>query len=256
MFKHLRDWLHNLRARQISVTPAEWVSAEAEVTALKYLDKEARTRLRTLTVDFIAEKEWSAAGSLVLTPHIQLVIGLHACLLILNLGLAWYRDWRGIIVYPESFTAHRSVIDETGIVHEYEDTLLGEAWDRGPIIVSWFDARRRPEGVNPMIHEFAHALDLYRGSADGMPRLHPEMSRQRWADVFNAAFQDHCTRVDGGKPTVLDPYAAEAPAEFFAVASEVFFDTPTALATAYPQIFSQLKQFYRQDPLHAGNAAA
>jgi len=249
MLKWFSDWLRQRRARSIPVAASQWAAAESEVPALHGLPPSDRERLRRLVLQFLADKEWTGAAGLELTPHMQLVIALQACLPILNLGLDWYDDWRGIVVYPEEFAVNRRVTDDIGLVHEYEDHLMGEAWDNGPVVVSWFPVEHRPDNVNPVIHEFAHALDLHRGNADGMPRLHAGMSRADWAKDFGEAYADLCRRVDNGGETPLDPYATTAPAEFFAVASEVFFDAPEKLAHAYPKVYGQLSRFYRQDPL-------
>jgi Mlc titration factor MtfA (ptsG expression regulator) len=126
---------------------------------------------------------------------------------------------------------------------------MGEAWYGGPVLISWFDHADDADGINVVIHEFAHKLDMKSGDADGLPPLHAGMSRQGWIDVMNAAFDDFQRRVDGGEETPLDPYGAELPTEFFAVASEAFFETPELLNGEYPGVYGQLRSFYRQDPL-------
>jgi hypothetical protein len=104
------------------------------------------------------------------------------------------------------------------------------------------------EGVNVVIHEFAHKLDMLNGDANGFPPLHAGMDRKTWAAVFSAAYADFCRRVDADEDVAIDPYAAESPGEFFAVVSEAFFDLPQAVLDAYPQVYAQLRNFYRQDP--------
>lgn len=249
MLEHISRWLRKRRAAHIHVADDQWAKAEAELLALSRLSGEDRLRLRQLTREFIAEKQWSSAGELVLTPHIQLTIALQACLLILNLGLDWYRGWTGIIVYPGDFSIPRRVVDDLGLVHEYDDPALGEAWQGGPVIVSWFEPEDRLEDINPVIHEFAHKLDMLDGFADGMPPLHNGMSRRTWGDALDSTYRALQQQLDRGERTAIDPYAAENPAEFFAVVSEAFFDAPTNLAAAYPQVFEQLCIFYRQNPL-------
>ena len=232
-----------------AIPDALWQATIAALPFIARLAPADLARLRALTDAFLASKEFTTAGELELDDRICLTIAVQACLPILNLGLDWYDDWRGIVVYPEEFAVNRRVTDDIGLVHEYEDHLMGEAWDNGPVVVSWFPVEHRPDNVNPVIHEFAHALDLHRGNADGMPRLHAGMSRADWAKDFGEAYADLCRRVDNGGETPLDPYATTAPAEFFAVASEVFFDAPEKLAHAYPKVYGQLSRFYRQDPL-------
>jgi Mlc titration factor MtfA (ptsG expression regulator) len=250
MIGKLKDWLRQKALDRIQVSEDQWAAAEARLPFLGHLDGDERRRLRDMARAFLAEKEWSAAQDLVLTPEIQLSITLQACLPILNLGLEHYRGWVGIVVYPGDFVIERSVMDEDGVVHEYDDPVLGEAWEGGPVLVAWFDDPEDADGVNVVIHEFAHKLDMENGSVDGMPRLPADMSRRAWVAAFEPAYEDFCARVDAGDDTALDPYAADHPAEFFAVMSEAFFETPDVLHDEYPAVYEQLRRFYRQDPLH------
>jgi hypothetical protein len=250
MIGFLKDWRRQQAIERIQVSDEQWAAAEAGLPFLGHLDADAHQRLRELARAFLAEKEWSAAQDLVLTPAIQLSITLQACLPILNLGLDHYRGWVGIVVYPGDFVIPRSVMDEDGVVHEYDDAVLGEAWEGGPVLISWFDDPEESDGVNVVIHEFAHKLDMENGTVDGMPRLPADMSRREWAAAFEPAYKDFCKRVDAGEDTIIDPYAADHPAEFFAVMSEAFFETPDVLHDEYPAVYEQLKRFYRQDPLH------
>ncbi len=128
----------------------------------------------------------------------QLSIALQACLPILNLdtGLDAYRGWVGIVVYPGDFVIPRQIVDEDGIVHEFDDAVLGEAWEGGPVLLSWFDDMNEVGDVNIVIHEFAHKLDMANGTADGMPALHDDMSRAAWIAAFKPAYEDFCRRVD------------------------------------------------------------
>jgi Mlc titration factor MtfA (ptsG expression regulator) len=249
MIGFLKDWRRQQAIERIQVSDDQWAAAEAGLPFLGHLDADGHQRLRELARAFLAEKEWSAAQDLVLTPAIQLSITLQACLPILNLGLDHYRGWVGIVVYPGDFVIQRSVMDEDGVVHEYADPVLGEAWEGGPVLISWFDDPEDADGVNVVIHEFAHKLDMGNGAVDGFPRLPADMSRRDWVAAFEPAYQNFCTRVDSGEDTLLDPYAAEHPAEFFAVMSEAFFETPGVLYDEYPAVYEQLRRFYRQDPL-------
>jgi Mlc titration factor MtfA (ptsG expression regulator) len=116
------------------------------------------------------------------------------------------------------------------------------------VLISWFEHPEDADGINVVIHEFAHKLDMKSGEADGMPPMHAGISRRRWIDVMSKSFTDFQQRVDSGEETLLDPYGAELPTEFFAVASEAFFDTPDLLNSEYPDVYEQFKLFYRQDP--------
>lgn len=249
MIGTLSTWWRRRQAAQLEIPAALWDEVEAGLSFLDHLKPEERIRLRQLAREFIAEKEWSGAQGLRLTPHIQLAIALQACLPILHLGLAWYAGWVGIVVYPGDFLIPRQMIDENGVAHEFDDQVMGEAWYGGPVLISWFEHPEDTEGINVVIHEFAHKLDMKSGEADGMPPLHAGMSRQQWIDVMSRAFRDFRQRVDSGVETALDPYGAELPSEFFAVTSEAFFETPELLNSQYPEVYEQLQGFYCQNPL-------
>ncbi|MCX7897879.1 MAG: zinc-dependent peptidase [Rhodocyclaceae bacterium] len=242
-------------AARLAIDDAEWREAAWPYPFFDRLSEEEWNRLRRLAAEFIVSKEWSGAQGLALTRRMQLEIALQACLPILNLGLSWYDEWVGIIIYPGDFVIPRRIIDDDGVVHEYDDTVLGEAWEGGPVLLSWFDDPNATGDVNVVIHEFAHKLDMTNGATDGLPRLHDKMSVRAWREAFAPAYEDFCRRVEAGEETLLDPYAAEHPSEFFAVTSEVFFEAPSLLAEAYPPVYRQLALFYRQDPL-APSAAA
>ena len=249
MIRAIREWRRQRALDRIRVSEAQWLAAEAELPCLDHLDANDRLRLRTMAREFIAGKEWTSAGDLRLTPAIQLSIALQACLPVLNLGLDRYRGWVGIVVYPGDFVIPRSIVDEDGVVHEYDDPVLGEAWEGGPVLVSWFEDSDETGDVNVVIHEFAHKLDMEKGAVDGVPRLPDDMTRGAWIDAFASAFDDFQRRVDAGEDTLLDPYAATDAAEFFAVTSEAFFQTPHLLRDDYPAVYEQLRRFYRQEPL-------
>jgi len=250
MLSAWRKWRRQRAADQLEISETQWQDAEYALPFLDRLTEEERSRLRELAREFIAEKEWSAAPGLQLTPAKQLSIALQACLPILNLGIDWYRGWVGIVVYPGDFVIPRQVVDADGIVHEYDDSVLGEAWEGGPVLLSWFDNLDTVGDVSIVIHEFAHKLDMSNDEVDGMPALHEGMSRQEWIAAFAPAYEDFCRRVEVGEETAIDPYAAEHPSEFFAVASEVFFEAPDLLQAEYPAVYAQLRLFYRQDPLN------
>lgn len=248
MIRKLAAWWRQRQGDRLEIPEPLWDEVEARLPFLGHLAADERARLRQLAREFIADKEWSAARGLQLTPGIQLTIALQACLPILRLGLDWYAGWVGIVVYPGDFVIPRQLIDEDGVVHEFDDEVMGEAWHGGPVLISWFEQPEDADGINVVIHEFAHKLDMKSGEADGMPPLHGDMSKRRWIEVMSAAFEDLQQRVDNGEHTPLDPYAADLPTEFFAVASEAFFEEPQMLKDEYPEVYEQLTLFYRQDP--------
>ena len=166
----LLDWLRGA-SRPGPLPDSLWRQTLASLPFLAALDEDEKTRLKQLTEDFLASKEFSAAEGLQLTDEICVSIAAQGCLLVLNLGLEQYRDWVGVIVYADEFVIPRRVEDEFGVVHEYDDVASGEAWDGGPLLVSWRDAQMAGEGYNVVIHEFVHKLDMLNGEVDGVPPL-------------------------------------------------------------------------------------
>ncbi|MDR2208138.1 MAG: zinc-dependent peptidase [Azoarcus sp.] len=245
MFGKLKRWKRASTDRHVS--EELWTRVEARLPFLGWLPIDARVRLRTLSKDFLAEKEFYGAHGLRLDDEIMLAIAMQACLPILNhRGLAAYRGWVGIVVYPGDFIVPQQVMDEAGVVHEYEDILLGEAREDGPVLLAWFD-NGPPSGVNVVIHEFVHKLDMANGNADGYPALPPGMSRHAWAETFTAAYERLCKLENAGIETILDPYATTSPGEFFAVTSETFFEAPMSLRADFPAVYEQLAAFYGLD---------
>jgi Mlc titration factor MtfA (ptsG expression regulator) len=223
----------------------------AALPILRGLDASERTRLREAASLFIHDKTFSAAGGTDVDDATQRVIALQACLLTLNLGEDSYRGWSEIILYPDEFMRDLEEIDEAGVVHRSRDILAGESWHGGPLVLSIADVETsgQADGVNVVLHEFAHKLDMLNGDANGYPPLHRGMDAASWARDFSAAYEDLCARVDAGEDTAIDPYATANPAEFFAVLTEVFFETPRLLDAEYQAIYRHLQRFYRQHPL-------
>lgn len=243
-------WLDWLRPhRPASIPDGLWQQTLGNFPFLADLSVDEQKKLKTLAEQFLAEKEFSAAGGLLLTNEICVSIAAQGCLPILELGLAAYGDWVGIIVYPDEFVVARQQADADGVVHEFTDVLAGEAWEGGPLLLSWHDAQMAGDAYNVVIHEFAHKLDMLNGEVDGMPALHSGITVDVWESTFSAAYENFCRRVDAGEETLIDPYASEAPEEFFAVLSENFFGMPALVAQEYPAIYALLCRYYRQDPL-------
>ncbi|MGH7635481.1 MAG: zinc-dependent peptidase [Gemmatimonadaceae bacterium] len=250
MFETFRNWRRERILRRSSLDARAWHSTLSRYHFTRALSEQERIRLRELTILFLHEKSIVGAGGLVLRDEMRIGIATQACMLILNLGLECYRGWVEVIVYPDEFVAEYEHVDENGISHHVEQSMTGESWLAGPVILSWADVKQRggETGYNVVIHEFAHKLDMLNGEANGFPPLHPGMDRGEWTRIFNAAYGDFSGRVARGDPTGLDPYAAENPAEFFAVLSEAFFEVPGAVRAAYGAVYRQLAAFYRQDP--------
>ena len=239
-----------LRGRKTAAIPDDlWNVTVISLPFLEVLGYDERVQLKALAESFLASKEFSTAGGLELSDEICVSIAAQGCLPILKLGLSAYRDWVGIIVYPDEFVVRRQIEDDSGVVHEFDDVLAGEAWEGGPLIVSWHDVKMAGDGYNVVIHEFAHKLDMLNGQADGIPALHSGLTPEAWDEVFIAAYEDFCHRVDSCEETLIDPYASDDPAEFFAVLSENFFELPDLVSREYPALYALLCSYYRQDPL-------
>ena len=246
----MKGWLDRLRGKKQAPVPDEvWRKTVAAHPFLEALTVNEKKALKTKVEAFLAEKEFSTAGGLDLTDEICVSIAAQGCLPILNLGLGAYREWIGIVVYPDEFVVPRRIEDESGVIHEYDDVLSGEAWEGGPLIISWHDVQMAGDGYNVVIHEFAHKLDMLNGEPDGMPALHSGITETEWEAKFAAAYDDFCQRVDDGEDTPIDPYASTDLAEFFAVLSESFFEIPNVVAGEYPAIYGLLCRYYLQDPL-------
>lgn len=215
------------------------------------LDVAERVRLQELATQLLADKAFSGAGGIEVDDGMATAIAAFAALPVLNIGYEGYEGWREIVVYPGEFIYEGEHMDVDGIVHHVRDVRSGEAMQGGPMVLSWEDVEHsgQGEGFNVVIHEFAHKLDMMNGDANGRPPLHTGMIPEDWARDFQTAFDDLCRHVDAGEDTVIDPYATESPAEFFAVLSEYFFEVPDLLQQAYPAVYEQLVRFYRQDPL-------
>ena len=246
----LKKWRRRYLLRHAALPDESWRAAVSGLPVLRGLQEEEMERLRELATLFLNKKQLVAAGGFSLDDDTRIKIAAQACLPILNLGLDYYAGWVSVIVYPGEFIPEHEFMDEAGVVHVVRDATLGESWEHGPVILSGADAVRCDghDGVNVVLHEFAHKLEMLNGAMNGFPPLHREMSSERWAQTFTAAFADFCAKAESGMEMALDPYGAESPAEFFAVTSEAFFETPHVLQWEYPDVYRQLAAFYRQDP--------
>ena len=237
------------------INPIVWDRTLARYDFLHGLDDLERARLRGLVEEFLRLKELVGVQGLSLTDEMRVAIAAQASLPILNLGLAPYTGFVGIVVYPGEFRVRREEMDDDGVVHEWDDELAGEAWPGGPVVLSWADASTAEAGYCVVIHEFAHKLDMLTGDADGYPPVPLGITHDQWRTQLEAAYDRYCDDLDrapmnahGETEFDLDPYGAEHPAEFFAVMSEMFFTAPNFLRVRYPDLYGLLTQFYRQDP--------
>lgn len=250
------DWLRRWRtARTLerrAIPDALWQLTLSRFPFLALRDDSDATRLREMATLFLAEKEFTGAHGLEVNDDMAVAIAAQACLPVLNLGLNWYHGFIGIVVHADAVVAQREVEDESGVVHRFEEEVTGEAMQGGPVMLSWRDVVEAGEsadaGYNVVIHEFAHVLDMRNGLADGVPSLPDRAAQDRWLLVLTAEYETFCETLKGGHDALLDPYAAEAPEEFFAVASEAFFVAATDFRAHHPAMHLLLSEFYRQDP--------
>ncbi|MBC7992174.1 MAG: zinc-dependent peptidase [Rhizobacter sp.] len=252
MLDALRRWRNRRTLTRRPIPDALWLATLARFPFLTRLDVDDGQQLREMSTLFLDRKEFNGAHDLVITDDMAVAIAAQACLPILRLGLEWYDSFVGIVVHADEVVARREVMDEDGVVHHYDEPLSGEAMEGGPVTLSWqdvADAGNSAEwGYNVVIHEFAHVLDMRDGEANGMPALPSRSAQLEWKTIFEANYDSFCARVEAGEDTLLDPYGAEAPSEFFAVACEAFFVAPHDLQAEHPQVYAQLQQFFQQDP--------
>jgi Mlc titration factor MtfA (ptsG expression regulator) len=270
-------WWQRIRSRREqaavqrrAIPDALWKRTLVRYPFLQRRDEADRQELRRLTSLFLDRKEFSTAGGLRLTDAMAVAIAAQACLPVLRLGLDRYHGFVGIVIHPDAVVAKREVVDEDGVLHAYDEVLAGEAMEGGPVMLSWPDVRQggrlaastgtgadtradagheTSRGYNVVIHEFAHVLDMDHGGANGMPALPQEIATALWSATMRRELQSLQARVEDGQNTVLDPYGATGPEEFFAVASEAFFVTPHGMQTEHPALYGLFCRYYRQDPV-------
>ncbi len=247
------SWFNRLRRTPAPVDPAAWHAAVAELRLLDARTPAEIESLRAAVAAFLGARAFSGTHGLEVTGRMRLLIAAQACLPFLHLPLAQLGHWHELIVYPGQFRVRRSHQDsDSDVVSEWDDELAGESWSHGPVILSWADVEqdlREPfEGFNVVIHEIAHKIDMADGASDGIPPIADRAQRRHWKSVMQTAFDALGMAVDRGEETVLDPYAAEAPDEFFAVVSEYYFTAPDVLAEHYPDVHAEFARFYGPVP--------
>jgi Mlc titration factor MtfA (ptsG expression regulator) len=248
------SWLKLHRRHRLLAQPfpAEWLGyLDRNLVHYRRLSPDEQAKLRDDLRVFIAEKNWEGCRGLQLTDEIKVTIAAYASLLVLALDKDSLARVQSILVYPDTFRVP-DARDRFGLVHEEGEGTSGQAWYRGPVILSWadtlYDARHPRRGRSLPLHEFAHQLDMLSGAADGTPPLEGLEQERRWQEVMTAEYQGLGDAVGHGEATLLDPYGATHPAEFFAVASECFFARPLALERRHPALYEVLRDYYRQDP--------
>jgi MtfA peptidase len=248
IFKHRRR--RRITSRPF---PQEWQAIlEQNVPLYSRLPESDREELRRHILIFLAEKRFEGCGGLEVTDEIRVTIAAHACILLLHRQTDYYPGLKSILIYPSAYVAPdvRHFVGET--IVESDDVRLGESWHHGSVVLSWDDVRRTAadlrDGQNVVLHEFAHQLDSSGGRGDSTPVLRDHSSFLAWARALGRDYERFQRAVQHRRPEVLDEYGATDPAEFFAVATECFFETPSDLRRVYPRLYEELRRFYQQDP--------
>jgi hypothetical protein len=231
-----------------SLTADERRALEAWLPFARGLPAELRDRLERLTAVFVGEKHFTGCGGLAVTPEMRVAIAAQACLLVLGRNTHVYDRLHSVLVYPSQFVVPGEWHDEDGVVTEESRVLAGEAWDVSRVILSWEDVNSRGapgEAYNVVIHEFAHYLDHESG---GAPWIAGSGARRRWFRLLDEELERLRAQAEAGERSFLDHYATQDRGEFFAVASEAFFEEPAAFARELPALHRALSDVYRLDP--------
>ena len=229
------------------IPESTWLAVTARVPWVAACDDARRARLRELATAFLHRKTITPLGGLVLDDTDRAVLAALCCMPLLEFGAGGLAGWSQLIVYPEAFRVDRSHVDAAGVLHEWNDELIGESWDAGPLVLSWADVQsdlaNPHEGYCVAAHEMAHKLDALDGALDGTPPL-PRAWQEAGARDFQRAYDALAADVDAGRDTAIDGYAAEAPEEFFAVCTEYHFSDPALLRRTFPDVAAHLARLY------------
>lgn len=253
-----QPWLRAYRQRRVLTHPfpAHWRKVlRRRVPLLRRLPVDLQLQLKKRIQVFIAEKAFIGCDGLQVTEEMSVVIAAQACLLILNRSMAHLAHVRQILVYPGAFVVQRTVTDGIGVQQDQRQALSGESWEQGQVVLSWQDtldgAAVVDDGRNVVLHEFAHQLDQENGAAQGAPPPaagDTQHNPQRWKQVFSQAYAQLQSQVQRGEQGLFNHYGAQSPAEFFAVATEAFLEQAKEMAEHYPELYAELKGYYKVDP--------
>ncbi|RZI83117.1 MAG: zinc-dependent peptidase [Rubrivivax sp.] len=251
-----QPWLTARRRRrwQSQPFPEAWRDIlRRRVPYVRALPADLQLQLKKHIQVFVAEKAFIGCAGLLITDDVRITIAAQACLLILNRPTDYYPKLRQVLVYPSAFLVDRLQRDDSGVQQDQRQALSGESWSQGQVILSWDDTLEGAAVVNDaqnvVIHEFAHQLDSETGDANGAPLLIGRQRYERWSRTMHDEFARLQHRARHQQPSLLNHYGATNPAEFFAVASETFFERPAELADQHPALYGELCDFYRVDPL-------
>jgi hypothetical protein len=233
--------------------PDEWRAyLESNFAQYGWLSKSERARLHGLTQVIVAEKHWEGCNGLAMSEEIQVTIAAQAALLVLNLPDEYFDRVLSILVYPGAYVARQKTPRPGGVIIEADSARLGEAWEGGALVLSWPDVlasgRVPDDGVNVVFHEFAHVLDMQEHGFDGVPLLENREQYQTWSEVMSHEYRRLIHSARSGQETLLDPYGTVNEAEFFAVATESFFERPLDMEREHPALYKLFRDFFHQDP--------
>lgn len=248
------NWLRRRRREKIlsQPFPETWLPyLEQNVWHYAHLSDDERKKLRDDLRIFIAEKYWEGCGGLSITDEVRVTIAALVCLLVLHLEHDFFSRVTSILVYPGAYEAPTNRAHGSLVIEEV-DTRLGEAWYRGPVVLSWEDVlaggQHRSPGKNLIFHEFAHQIDMQDRVVDGTPPLKDSAQLQQWRTVMTAEFRKLVRSSENGRATLLDQYGTINEGEFFSVATECFFERSIEMRKRHPRLYETLRTYYGQDP--------
>jgi MtfA peptidase len=233
--------------------PESWLKIiEKNVSFYMKLPDEDRKELLRHVLIFLNEKHFEGCGGLEITDEIKVTIAAQACILLLHRETDYYPGLYSILVYPQAYIADMTEHLPGDIIAEGRSVRLGESWHRGAVVLSWDDIRSGSadvrDGNNLVFHEFAHQLEDTWAKGDSTPVFQSSSSYIAWARVLQRDFEKLRYDVDHNRKTFLDEYGATNLPEFFAVATEFFFEKSEEFRSIHPQLYEELKLFYQQDP--------
>jgi len=248
--------LRNRRIKQLAVMPFpdEWERIlKRNVALYRYLPDALREQLHNDIKIFITEKHFEGLDGLEITDEIKVTIAAEASMLLLNRKNSDYPKLSSILVYPSAYVTKQRTAVGGGVYIEGQSARLGESWQHGSVVLAWDNVRQgavnSQDGHNVVLHEFAHQLDQEDGIADGAPILEKRSSYATWARIMSKEYEHLRSNIEHHKKSVMDTYGATNPTEFFAVATETFFEKPKQLKKKAPDLYAELKSFYNIDPI-------
>lgn len=255
VFLIVRCLRRRARRKQLlaALFPTEWEQiVQRNVPLYNRLPESMKKQLGGLVNVFLAEKDFEGCGGLEITDEIRVTIAAQACMLLLNRKAAYFRKLRTILVYPHTYAARTSSSDGN-IMVEGQSVRLGESWQNGPVVLAWDSVTGGTSNIadarNVVLHEFAHQLDQEDGAADGAPILEKRSRYVAWARVLGAEYETLQSKKKKHRRSVMNKYGATNPAEFFAVATETFFEKAKQMKKRHPELYNEMKEYYKLDPV-------